>query len=68
MSFAVEVSQLTKTFKRAAQLVGDNTEVLFERGATYTTSDTMSLGHNNAAVGAYGTGADPVIKYTGGSD
>ena len=57
-----------KTFKRASQLVGDNTEVLFERGNTYSVADSMNLGHSNVVVGAYGSGADPVIKYTGGMD
>jgi PKD repeat protein len=57
-----------KTFKRASQLVGDNTEVLFQRGGTYTTSGSMSLGHSNVVVGAYGTGAAPIVKYTGGAN
>jgi PKD repeat protein len=47
------------------QLVSDNTEVLFERGGTYTTANTMALGYTNVVVGAYGTGAKPVVKWTG---
>ena len=62
------VNLAVKTFKRAGQLVGDNCEILFERGATYTTSSSMGLGHDNVVVGAYGSGADPVIKYTNGAD
>jgi hypothetical protein len=54
-----------KTFARAAQLVDDNTEVLFERGGTYMVSDTMKLANTNVVVGAYGTGAKPVMKYNG---
>ncbi|MEA2709748.1 MAG: hypothetical protein QOF78_2349 [Phycisphaerales bacterium] len=54
-----------KTFARAAQLVSDNTEVLFARGGTYTTTSSMSLGHSNVVVSAYGTGAKPVLKWTG---
>ena len=61
-------STAVKTFARAAQLVDDNTEVLFQRGGTYTTTTSMNLGHENVTVGAYGTGAAPVLKYTGGLD
>ena len=57
-----------KTFARAAELVGDNTELLFQRGGTYTTSTAMNIGFDNVAVGAYGSGATPVLKYTGGLD
>ncbi len=61
-------SNAVKTFARAAELVGDNTEVLFQRGHTYTTSECMQLGFNNVEVGAYGSGASPIIRYTGGMD
>ena len=54
-----------KTFARAAQLVDDNTEVLFRRGATYNASNGMNLGHSNVVVGSYGSGADAIIKFTG---
>jgi hypothetical protein len=54
-----------KSFARASQLVADNTEVLFRRGATYSAGDGMALSHSNIVVGAYGSGADPVIKFSG---
>ncbi len=57
-----------KTFARAAQLVDDNTAILFERGGTYTVKDGMNLGHSNVEVGAYGTGAKPVMKWAGAQD
>lgn len=57
-----------KTFARAAQLVGHNTEVLFERGSTYSTPSTMALGYTNVVVGAYGAGSKPVLKWTGPKD
>jgi len=58
-------SAAVKTFARAAQLVSDNTEVLFERGGTYNTTGTMNLGYSNVVVGAYGSGSKPVLKWTG---
>ncbi len=59
-------SSAVKTFARASTLVGDNTEILFQRGSTYNTGNTtMSLGYENIVLGAYGSGSAPVLKYTG---
>jgi hypothetical protein len=58
-------TQAVKTFARAAQLIGDNTELLFERGDTFNLTSGMGVGFKNLAIGAYGTGAKPVLKYVG---
>jgi PKD repeat protein len=61
-------SAAVKTWARASQLAGDNTEILFQRGATFDVPSTMPIGFNNLVVGAYGTGNKPVLKWTGGFD
>jgi len=49
---------------RAQQLAGNNTEIFFDRGMTYNLSSAFKLNYTNILVGAYGTGAQPIINYT----
>lgn len=58
-------SSAIRSFDKAASMVGDNTEILFRRGDTFTTDNGMSITSDNVVVGAYGDGSAPVIKYDG---
>jgi hypothetical protein len=57
-------STAVKTAARADQMVGNNTEVLFDRGETFNLSAAFKLNYQNVLVGAYGSGALPIINYT----
>jgi hypothetical protein len=57
-------TQAVKTAGRADQLVGNNTEVLFDRGEEFNLSAAFKLNFTNVLVGAYGSGANPIINYT----
>ncbi len=60
-------SSPVRTFAKAMTMVSDNTEILFRRNDTFTTSTAMVLtGRHNVVVGAYGSGNNPVIRYNGG--
>jgi PKD repeat protein len=56
-----------KTITRAMQLVGNNTELLFRRGQTFSVTSAMNIPFSNVVVGAYGKGKTPklVLKTTG---
>lgn len=63
--------EAVKTFDEAANIIksakgGD--AILFERGNTFEATGTKFVGKKDSAVyiGAYGEGADPIIKVTGG--
>jgi hypothetical protein len=49
---------------KADSMVSNNTEILFARGETFNLGQAFKLGYHNVLVGAYGTGAQPVINYT----
>jgi len=49
---------------RADALVNNNTEVFFARGQTFNLGSAFKLDYHNVLVGAYGSGAQPVINYT----
>jgi hypothetical protein len=55
------------TYARAAQLAGSasNLEVLFRRGDTFSTNSSLVPHGTNVYIGAYGSGANPVIKWSG---
>jgi hypothetical protein len=53
-----------KTVARGAALLGDDTELLFARGETFDLANTVDVQFSNVLVGAYGSGADPVIDNT----
>jgi hypothetical protein len=54
-----------KTFSKAMSMVGDNTEVRFRRGDTFSLASGATINDDNVVVGAYGTGNRPILKYTG---
>ena len=57
-----------QSLARANQLMTSNTNILFERGDTFDTASATPLndnGYQNVFIGAYGTGANPIIMYTG---
>lgn len=57
-----------QTLARANQLMTSNMRVLLQSGDTFDTSVTNALnpgGMQNVYIGSYGTGAQPVIMYTG---
>ncbi|HTL28569.1 MAG TPA: PKD domain-containing protein, partial [Tepidisphaeraceae bacterium] len=60
-------SSPVKTFARADALMGDNNnyEILFNRGDTFTLTNGMTFGGDNIVMGAYGSGSNPILKYTG---
>ena len=53
-----------KTAARGGNLVGNNTELLFARGQTFDLASAIQLKYSNVLVGAYGSGALPVINFT----
>jgi hypothetical protein len=53
-----------KTAARAAALVGNNTEILFARGQEFNVGAAFKLDFKNVMVGAYGSGANPLINDT----
>jgi hypothetical protein len=61
-----------QSIARANELMGNNTQILFERGDTFTTanpnSPLLDNGYQNVFIGAYGTGANPIIFYNGPKD
>lgn len=57
-----------QTFGRAAQLLANDRQILFQRGGTYNTSSGMYISHQNLIIGAYGAGEPPVINYTSGTN
>jgi hypothetical protein len=55
---------------RLMQLMTSNVRVLFQDGGTYTITNTNTFttkGLQNVYIGSYGSGAQPVIMYTGPS-
>jgi hypothetical protein len=57
-------STAVKTFARAVALLDDNTEILFARGQTFNVAAGAGIIWTNVLVGAYGSGANPVLNYT----
>ncbi len=55
-----------KTAARAATLIDNGTEILFARGQTFAVTSAIQLKYSNVVVGAYGSGADPILNYTTG--
>jgi hypothetical protein len=55
-----------RSFAKAAALARSaNTKILFRRGQAWNTNAVMAITAANVHVGAYGTGANPVINITG---
>jgi Ca2+-binding RTX toxin-like protein len=53
-----------QSIPRAQALLGNNTELLFARGQVFNESTSLNLLYHNVLVGAYGSGAQPIINYT----
>lgn len=60
-------SKAIKTWTRAVQLAAGQSdiEILFRRGDTYSAQNTLSITRNNVRLGAWGSGADPIIRWSG---
>ncbi len=56
-----------RTAGRASQMLGANKRVYFRRGDTFDLSGNVFVNYANVVVGAYGSGAKPVLRYTAGS-
>jgi hypothetical protein len=56
-----------KTLDKAKTMLGDNTEILLERGGKFTLSSTMFINGKNVVVGAYGSDSNPnpVVTWSG---
>jgi PKD repeat protein len=50
-----------RTAKKAFDLAGDDTRILFKRGQKFTIDQTMMIEDDRVLVGAYGTGSLPVL-------
>jgi hypothetical protein len=56
-----------RTLERASERlweVGDNTQILLQRGGVYEVDELVYLDRNNVVLGAYGNGDRPVIRWT----
>jgi hypothetical protein len=60
--------QAVQTAMRAFQLVGNssNVRILFKRGETFNVNTVLTLTGSHVYVGAYGTGASPVLNRVAG--
>ena len=57
-----------KTGIEASKLVTNNTTVLFRRGQTFDSSNYFFVGATNVVIGAYGTGANPIMMKESSGD
>jgi hypothetical protein len=60
----LSTSSPIKTVAKAATMLGNNKEILFQRNATYDMSNTFTITQQNLIIGAYGTGSNPKWNYT----
>jgi len=58
-------SQSIRSVAKALTMVGDNTEVLFKRGDSFTMDKAFYIFGDNVVVGAYGIGDRPTITWNG---
>src|SRR5206468_188586 len=54
--------QAVKSPDRAFQLAGDNIKIEFHRGQTFDIDQPLNINGHDLYVGAYGNGADPVLR------
>jgi Ca2+-binding RTX toxin-like protein len=61
-------AQAVQTAARAVQLAGNtgNVRILFKRGETFNINATLQLNGSHMYLGAYGTGANPVLNRVAG--
>lgn len=55
-------NEAVATAARAFELAGDNDKVEFHRGETFNVDTALQISSDDVYVGAYGSGANPVIK------
>jgi len=57
-----------KSYTRATQLAAtSNVKILFKRGQTWNTNYWLSVTGDNVHIGAYGSGANPVLRVVSGN-
>jgi hypothetical protein len=61
-------AQAVQTAMKAVQLAGSNVKILFKRGETFNVNTDLFLAGHDIYVGAYGTGANPVLNRVTGWD
>ncbi len=61
-------SLAVQTTAEADKLMGNNTEILFDRGETFNMTATFLTPYTNVLVGAYGSGANPVLNWNSSSN
>ena len=59
-----------KSWAKASELMRgkSNYEILFARGQTFDAKQTLVFEQENVRIGSYGSGAKPVIKWSGSKD
>ncbi|HEV2295880.1 MAG TPA: PKD domain-containing protein [Tepidisphaeraceae bacterium] len=57
-------SRPIKSWGKAASMLGSNVEILFRRGDTFDAEVLLDIKGDNVLIGAYGSGASPVIRWT----
>jgi len=57
-----------KTAAQAFSMLGSNTKILFARGQTFSVTQDLFLNGHDIAIGAYGTGASPILLRGNGGD
>jgi len=57
----------TSNFNEAVGYASENTQLLFRRGDTFSSSSTISLNVANTMVGAFGTGSKPKVSANHGN-
>ena len=61
----LSTSRPVQSLAKALTLVDDNTEILFRRGDTFGQTASFRISSSNVVVGAYGSGKQPKIVWTG---
>jgi hypothetical protein len=53
-----------KTVAKAATMLWNNKEILFQRNGTYGMASALTITQQNVLIGAYGSGSNPKLNYT----
>ncbi len=54
-----------RSWSKASSMIGDNTEIFFRRGDTFSATTGMQIYRKNVVLGSYGSGNLPVIRWEG---
>jgi hypothetical protein len=60
-------TQAVQSIGKAFSLAGSNTKIEFKRGETFSVPWTENISGHDIYIGAYGTGANPVLMWAGPS-